>query len=242
MGLSTESGFLDSIDNPGVEWLSIPRAALAHVRLARPRRFARTVGVVLRRFLAEDAIRLRAGRWWVKKVRLHALLGTASPLDRILIRSALKRFGGTGRARTMRDPRRFGYTEKHHKPYREKAPARSNGPCPQSMNTIKTSSIALLCAVSALAATGCAPILIGGAAVGTATVMTDRRTTGNIVSDEVIEKRVLYEITQALNNDKHHITVTSYEGRVLLTGEVGSPADRRAAQQIAKHFVGREAS
>lgn len=101
------------------------------------------------------------------------------------------------------------------------------------MNTIKTSSIALLCAVSALAATGCAPILIGGAAVGTATVMTDRRTTGNIVSDEVIEKRVLYEITQALNNDKHHITVTSYEGRVLLTGEVGSPTDRRAAQQIA---------
>ena len=53
------------------------------------------------------------------------------------------------------------------------------------------------------------------------------------MSDEVIEKRVLYEITQALNNDKHHITVTSYEGRVLLTGEVGSPADRRAAQQIA---------
>lgn len=101
------------------------------------------------------------------------------------------------------------------------------------MKTIRKSSIALLCAVSTLAATGCAPLLIGGAAVGTATVMTDRRTAGSIVSDEVIEKRVLYEITQALNNDKHHITVTSYEGRVLLTGEVGSAADRRAAQQIA---------
>ena len=39
---------------------------------------------------------------------------------------------------------------------------------------------------------GCAPILIGGAAVTSATVMTDRRTTGAIVNDEVLEKRVSY--------------------------------------------------
>lgn len=100
------------------------------------------------------------------------------------------------------------------------------------MKKFQTLSIAAFCAVSVLAS-GCAPLVIGGAAVGTATVMTDRRTTGAIVSDEVIEKRVTYEITQALNNDKHHITVTSYEGRVLLSGEVGSEADLRAAQQIA---------
>ena len=67
VGLSTESGFLDSIDNPGVEWLSIPalpsRTSASHVLGASREQ----LGVVLRRFLAEDAIRLRAGRWWVKK-------------------------------------------------------------------------------------------------------------------------------------------------------------------------------
>ena len=101
------------------------------------------------------------------------------------------------------------------------------------MKKVRTLSTMTFCIVVALLTTGCAPLLIGGAAVGTATVMTDRRTTGAIVSDEVIEKRVIYEITQALNNDRHHITVTSYEGRVLLTGEVGSESDRRVAQQIA---------
>lgn len=79
-----------------------------------------------------------------------------------------------------------------------------------------------------------APLLVGGAAVTTATVVTDRRTAGTIVSDEVIEKRVSYEINQALGPDaKSHITVTSYEGRVLLSGEVASMADRRVAQQVA---------
>lgn len=82
---------------------------------------------------------------------------------------------------------------------------------------------------------GCvaAPLIVGGAAVTTATVVTDRRSTGTIVSDEVIEKRVSYEIDQALGKSKRHITVTSYEGRVLLSGEVATLNDRQVAQQVA---------
>lgn len=78
-----------------------------------------------------------------------------------------------------------------------------------------------------------APLIVGGAAVTTATVVTDRRSTGTIVSDEVIEKRVSYEIDQALGKSKRHITVTSYEGRVLLSGEVATLNDRQVAQQVA---------
>ena len=82
---------------------------------------------------------------------------------------------------------------------------------------------------------GCvaAPLIVVGAAVTTATVVTDRRSTGTIVSDEVIEKRVSYEIDQALGKSKRHITVTSYEGRVLLSGEVATLNDRQVAQQVA---------
>lgn len=86
---------------------------------------------------------------------------------------------------------------------------------------------------SAVLLSGCIPILMGGTAVTTATVMTDRRTTGTIVSDEVIEKRISYDISQAFGKKSYHINVTSYEGRALLSGEVTSMADRNAAEQIA---------
>lgn len=94
-------------------------------------------------------------------------------------------------------------------------------------------TIVLPMAVFLLSGCVAAPLLVGGAAVTTATVVTDRRSTGMIVNDEVLEKRVNYEITQALGKAKHHITVTSYEARVLLTGEVVSMNDRRLAQQAA---------
>ncbi len=103
-------------------------------------------------------------------------------------------------------------------------------------STLSTGRLLLPMILCAPLLSGCvmAPLLIGGAAVTTATVVTDRRTAGTIVSDEVIERRVSYEINQALGaNAKSHITVTSYEGRVLLSGEVSSMSDRRVAQQVA---------
>lgn len=86
---------------------------------------------------------------------------------------------------------------------------------------------------------GCivAPVLMGGAAVTTAAVATDRRTTGAIVSDEVIERRVSYEIEQSMREEKHHVTVTSYDGRVLLSGEVGTADLRTRIEDIARKNI-----
>ena len=68
--------------------------------------------------------------------------------------------------------------------------------------------------VIACTMTGCiAPLVVGGAAITTATVVTDRRSPGSIVSDEVLEKRVSYEIAKSLGEVDSHITVTSYSGR-----------------------------
>lgn len=93
--------------------------------------------------------------------------------------------------------------------------------------------LSLCCSVLALAGCVAAPLIVGGAAVTTTTVMTDRRTTGTIVSDEVVEKRVSYDISQALGETKSHITVTAYEGRVLLSGEVATAEGRQTAERIA---------
>ena len=88
--------------------------------------------------------------------------------------------------------------------------------------------------VIACTMTGCiAPLVVGGAAITTATVVTDRRSPGSIVSDEVLEKRVSYEIAKSLGEVDSHITVTSYSGRVLLTGEVPNAQIQARVRQVA---------
>jgi len=73
--------------------------------------------------------------------------------------------------------------------------------------------------LSAALLTGCVPVLIAGAAGGAVMVATDRRSAGAQVDDESIELKV---ITQGTNDfgDRIHLNVTSYNGFVLLTGEV----------------------
>ncbi len=104
------------------------------------------------------------------------------------------------------------------------------------MTNVKLFSISLI--LSSILISGCAPVLVGGAAITSATVMTDRRSTGSIVDDEVLEKRVRYEIGEVIGHDKHHIAVTSYEGKILLTGEVLTSQDKNRAQEIATQSVG----
>lgn len=90
---------------------------------------------------------------------------------------------------------------------------------------------ALLCAgVLGAALSACAPILIGGVAMGTL-VATDRRTSGAQLEDEGIELRVAARVRENLG-ERAHVNVTSYNRQVLLTGEVPSAQDRQLAEQI----------
>jgi osmotically-inducible protein OsmY len=85
-------------------------------------------------------------------------------------------------------------------------------------------ALALLTAV-ALSQTACVPLLIGGAVVGTAAVATDRRSTGAQLDDEVIEDKSVFAIHERFKGD-FHVNVTSFNGIVLLTGEVPSEASK----------------
>lgn len=91
----------------------------------------------------------------------------------------------------------------------------------------------LAAALLATTLSGCAPLLIGGAAVGTL-VAVDRRTTGSQLEDETIELRAKSRLSELLGS-RAHINVTSYNRQVLLTGEVPDAATKQLAEQtVAK--------
>lgn len=92
----------------------------------------------------------------------------------------------------------------------------------------------MLCTAGACVAAGtlsaCAPLIVGGAAVG-ALVAIDRRTSGAQLEDEGIELRGASRVREALG-DRVHVNITSYNRQVLLTGEVPNDAARQQVEQI----------
>ena len=82
----------------------------------------------------------------------------------------------------------------------------------------------------ALLSSGCAPVLVGGAFAGTAMVATDRRSAGTQVDDSTNEVKALAAIDATIG-DRGHVTATSYNRLVLLTGEVPTEADRAAVEK-----------
>ena len=79
---------------------------------------------------------------------------------------------------------------------------------------------------------GCAPLLIGGAVVGGAMIVTDRRTSGSQVDDEVIELKAKGRMGEAFPDERARVNTTSYNRMVLLTGQVPSEADKTSAEQV----------
>ena len=86
---------------------------------------------------------------------------------------------------------------------------------------------------AAIVSSACAPLVMGGAMVGSALVAIDRRTTGTQLEDEGIEFKAGARIREQLG-DRVHVNVNSYNRLVLLTGEASSEADRSALTAIAK--------
>jgi osmotically-inducible protein OsmY len=94
----------------------------------------------------------------------------------------------------------------------------------------KLLSTVLVAASLAGALSACAPIVVGGAVMGSL-VATDRRTSGAQLEDEGIELRAASRIRDNLG-ERGHINVNSYNRRVLLTGEVPSAQDKQLVEQI----------
>ena len=89
-------------------------------------------------------------------------------------------------------------------------------------------ALAALLATSTLLG-GCA-LLIGGAVVGGALSITDRRTTGTQLDDQTIELKSIPRINEAVG-ERAHVNITSFNRTVLITGEAPNEADRAAIEQ-----------
>lgn len=74
---------------------------------------------------------------------------------------------------------------------------------------------------------GCVPLVVGGGAVTTALVASDRRTSGMYLEDERIEQSASAKLREVMGNNDGRASVTSFNRLVLLTGEV------RTAEQKA---------
>ena len=101
------------------------------------------------------------------------------------------------------------------------------------MNRVVARGVAAAVLAGALAAalSACAPLVVGGAAVG-AMMAFDRRTSGTQIEDETIELRAASRVREALG-DRGHVNVASYNRQVLLTGEVPDEQAKQTAEQVA---------
>ena len=107
----------------------------------------------------------------------------------------------------------------------------SRGPKGDRLLRMAGRALALAALVGAVA--GCVPVMIAGAAGGAAMVATDRRTTGAQVDDESIELKIVTRANE-LYGDRIHLNVTSFNGVVLLTGEVPDQGAWASLGNLAK--------
>ena len=77
--------------------------------------------------------------------------------------------------------------------------------------------------------TGCAPLVIGGAATAVA-MAEDRRSTGVFVDDENIENRALLKVKSRFG-DQVHVNITSYNRHVLISGEAPNETVKQGVEE-----------
>lgn len=81
---------------------------------------------------------------------------------------------------------------------------------------------------------GCVAAAAGGAVAGVSTAY-DRRTTGTVVEDQAIELKAWQALRQDEEvNSQAHLNVTSFNNRVLISGEAPSEALRARAAEIVR--------
>ena len=98
-----------------------------------------------------------------------------------------------------------------------------------------TSKLLRLAAIAAAAATlqGCVPLAVTGMTTA-AIIATDRRTTGTYLEDETIEWKVIARLKDAFTGS--HVNATSFNRRVLLTGEAPNEEMRKQIEDAVRRI------
>jgi osmotically-inducible protein OsmY len=91
----------------------------------------------------------------------------------------------------------------------------------------------LVCALVAVGGlAGCAPAMVAVGAGHAVLMATDPRSTGAQIDDDTIEIKIA--ANEIVMKDDRHVTATSYNGLVLLTGEVPTQTVSDQVERVAK--------
>lgn len=97
-----------------------------------------------------------------------------------------------------------------------------------------TAAVLAACIATVALLSGCAPVLVAGAVGGAALVATDRRSVGAQADDEAIELKIANAVNTRYG-DRAHAIATSYNGILLLSGEVPDQETQASIGNIAKN-------
>lgn len=90
---------------------------------------------------------------------------------------------------------------------------------------------------STLGLTGCFGLAVTGAAIGTMAIL-DRRSLGSQTEDQSIELKGLRELNAAVNDrNLGSVSITSFNRRVLLSGQADSAETRQRAEEVVRTRV-----
>ncbi len=96
----------------------------------------------------------------------------------------------------------------------------------------------ILLAISLFGLSGCAALLIGGAAAGGYAVGKDERSAKQILDDGTITASIKTRYAADKYVKALAINIDTYDGVVTLNGSVGSYVEQQRAEDIARDIVG----
>lgn len=106
------------------------------------------------------------------------------------------------------------------------------------MSSVDLRAATLVAALAAaLLLSACAQLLISGASMGATAMYTDRRTPAVQIEDQTVEFKASSRVHDTIG-ERGHVTVTSFNRVVLITGEVQADADRAAVEQAVARVEG----
>lgn len=98
---------------------------------------------------------------------------------------------------------------------------------------MKLANAIIAALILSTAVSGCAPVVVGGAAATGGTMAYSRRTAGTFIDDEAIELKARLAILQDQDlNSQIHINIISYNAIVLMVGQAPTEALRAQAESI----------
>ena len=116
---------------------------------------------------------------------------------------------------------------------------KTNSPALPTLSATRTPALRVLLLVAALPVlSACIPLVLTAVTVSAVDISLDRRTAGVYLNDNVLEAQLRSKISaDETLGEAVNVSVTAFNGIVLLSGEVNSDAQRQRVGEIAQDYA-----